>query len=198
MAACHSPNPPVILLPRGSFVFSPAEQNRLAEMHSVGGIKTGRRRVRGVGCWGGRQWRRRPCAHDSVRGKIDEAAVLESSSTASHNGETVAWFCRACAQQRSERRWSSQGVAASHGSNCQILPTLGSSITPPQKQPPHWLTHRRRSGRCWGQANIWLHMGELFYFQGGGWGSAQVVFWGGQGLGCKPLKPLSSRGAAGA
>lgn len=50
VAACHSPNPPVILLPRGSLHFP--EQGRLAGVDSVGGIKTGRRGVRGDGCWG--------------------------------------------------------------------------------------------------------------------------------------------------
>lgn len=82
---------------QGLLAFSPAEQGRLAGVDVAGGTKTGGSGVRvgGVGCWGGGQWRRRPCAPASVRGKIGEGAAFEASSTASHNGEVLVRFCRA-------------------------------------------------------------------------------------------------------
>lgn len=91
---------------QGLLAFSPAEQGRLAGMDSVRGTRRGRSRVkvRGAACWGGRQWRRRPCAHASVRYQTGKAAAFEAfeaSSAASHDGEVVVGFCRACAQQRS-------------------------------------------------------------------------------------------------
>lgn len=151
---------------QGLLAFSPAEQGRLAGIDSVRGTKTGRSGVRGVGCWGRRQWRRRLCVPASVRGKIGKAAAFEASSAANHNGEAVAQFCRACAQQRSETRWSSQGIAASHDPNCQILPTPGSSITPLKTNlPSGWLTGGDLAG-AGDQPVSGCSWGEPFSFQG--------------------------------
>lgn len=36
--------------------------------------------------------------------KTGEAAAFGASSAASHDGEVAVWFCRACAQQRSETK----------------------------------------------------------------------------------------------
>lgn len=69
---------------------------------------------------------------------------------------------------------------------------------PPSKTASSGAGPQEEGWQALGPASLWLLVGEPFYFHGGGWGSAQVGFWGGQGLGCKALEPLSSRGAAGA
>lgn len=84
---------------------------------------------------------------------------MASSATSKKDGEELVWLCRACAQQRRKTRWSDQGIATIHGSKCQRQPAPGSSQTS-QNKAPQQVPPKRGSGGHWGQASLWLHMGE--------------------------------------